>query len=108
MIDSQDVARLRPEISACLEQEKAAGWFDGSWKVITEQDILTKEGSHRRPDRVMIRIGEVVVVDYKFGRQRLPGHLSQVRKYAEMLMQMEYEEVSGYIWYVNQNEVLKV
>jgi CRISPR/Cas system-associated exonuclease Cas4 (RecB family) len=83
-------------------------WFDGSWRVIAEQDILTKEGTLRRPDRVMIRAGEVVVVDYKFGEKKSPGHLAQVRIYAEMLRQMNYEKVSGFIWYVVQNEIVAV
>ena len=51
---------------------------------------------------------QVIVVDYKFGQKRSPGHLTQVRKYADMLRQMEYRDVSGFIWYVNQNEVVEV
>ena len=88
--------------------ESVRDWFDGSWNVITEQDILTRDGSIRRPDRVMVKSGRVVVVDYKFGELKSAGHLSQVRKYADMLRQMKYEVVSGFIWYVNQNEVLEV
>jgi len=71
-------------------------------------DILTREGSIRRPDRVMLKSGQVIVVDYKFGQKKSPGYSAQVRKYAEMLRQMKYTDVKGYIWYVNQNEVIRV
>jgi hypothetical protein len=108
MIDSDQAERMKPEIEKMVNLESVRDWFDGSWNVITEQDILTRDGSIRRPDRVMVKSGRVVVVDYKFGELKSAGHLSQVRKYADMLRQMQYKDVSGFIWYVNQNEVLEV
>ncbi len=108
LIDTDQAAKLKPEISGLMDMDMVRSWFDGSWKVIAEQDILTKDGSIRRPDRVMLKSGKVIVVDYKFGKQRLAGHLTQVRKYANMLRQMKYSEVSGYIWYINQQEVVEV
>ncbi|MFC2111838.1 UvrD-helicase domain-containing protein, partial [Bacteroidota bacterium] len=108
LIDSTEADKLKPGIKGMVETENVREWFDGSWRVIAEQDILTRDGSIRRPDRVMIKKGRVVVVDYKFGQKKSPGHLTQVRKYANMLRQMEYTDVSGFIWYVNQNEVVQV
>jgi ATP-dependent helicase/nuclease subunit A len=108
IIDHTEAARIRPDIASKIDMEKVRGWFDGSWKVIAEQDILTRDGSIRRPDRVMIRDDQVIVVDYKFGKNRSPGHLTQVRKYAGMLRQMEYNDVHGFVWYVSQNEVVGV
>jgi ATP-dependent exoDNAse (exonuclease V) beta subunit len=108
IIDHTEAARIRPDIASKIDMEKVRGWFDGSWKVIAEQDILTRDGSIRRPDRVMIRDDQVIVVDYKFGMNRSPGHLTQVRKYAGMLRQMEYNDVHGFVWYVSQNEVVGV
>jgi ATP-dependent helicase/nuclease subunit A len=108
MIDGTQAESMKTEISRMLETEMVRDWFDGSWKVIAEQDILTREGSLRRPDRVMMKPGQVIVVDYKFGSMKSPGHLSQVRKYADMLRQMRHGEVHGFIWYVNLNEILKV
>lgn len=108
MIDSGEAGRLEPEVRSMIRQAKVSQWFDGSWRVITEQDILTGEGTVRRPDRVMLKEGRVIVVDYKFGEQRLAGHLSQVRKYADMLRRMDYREVQGFIWYVKRTEVVEV
>ena len=107
MIDREKSQKLIPEISGLMEMEPVRSWFDGSWRVIAEQDILTRDGSIRRPDRVMLKSEQVIVVDYKFGKQRSAGHLTQVRKYAAMLRQMKYSKVSGFIWYVNQKEVVE-
>ena len=91
-----------------MQVDRVRDWFDGSWKVIAEQDILTRDGSIRRPDRVMLKSDEVIVVDYKFGKQKSTGHKAQVRNYANMLMQMKYKQVKAYLWYVNLNEVVEV
>ena len=107
MIDGTQAEGMKEEISAMIGAESVREWFSGNWKVITEQDILTREGSMRRPDRVMIKPGRVVVVDYKFGSMKSHGHLSQVRRYVNMLRQMQYEEVHGYIWYVKLKEVIE-
>ena len=56
----------------------------------------------------MLKSDQVIVVDYKFGQKKSSGYSTQVRKYTEMLRQMKYSDVKGYIWYVNQNEVVGV
>jgi len=108
IIDIERSVGLRPEINRLMQMETVKEWFDGSWKVIAEQDILTRDGSIRRPDRVMLKSDEVIVVDYKFGQKKSSAHLAQVKKYANMLRQMKYKQVKGYIWYVNLNEVVGV
>jgi hypothetical protein len=64
-------------------------WF-GQWdEVRNENDII---GSHivgtRRPDRVMIKGDKAVVVDYKFGTEKLPSHHKQIYNYMKLLNQM--------------------
>jgi hypothetical protein len=108
MIETADADKLKGEISRLIGSGNVAEWFDGSWKVIAEQDILTPAGTLKRPDRVMLKDGQVIVVDYKFGRQQIPGHRAQVRRYVEMLREMSYGAVKGFIWYVNLEELVEV
>lgn len=108
MIETADAEKLKAEINRLIEDSNVLKWFDGSWRVIAEQDILTTEGTLKRPDRVMLKDDQVFVVDYKFGRQQSASHRSQVKKYTEMLEEMSYGEVKGFIWYVNLKEVVKV
>ena len=108
MIETADAEKLKSEISRLIEDSNVLEWFDGSWKVIAEQDILTPEGTLKRPDRVMLKDEQVIVVDYKFGRQQSASHRSQVRRYVKMLREMSYGAVKGVIWYVNLKEVVKV
>jgi CRISPR/Cas system-associated exonuclease Cas4 (RecB family) len=108
MIETADAEKLKGEITRLIEHSDVMEWFDGSWKVIAEQDILTPAGMLKRPDRVMLKDDKVIVVDYKFGRQQSASHRSQVKKYTEMLKEMSYGVVKGFIWYVNLKEVVEV
>ena len=84
-----------------------AEWFDGSWeRVLNERDIIY-EGKSYRPDRVMIRGGEAVVIDYKFGLNKPDSYKRQIRFYTQLLKQMGYDKVSGYLWYITMGQLDK-
>ena len=61
----------------------------------------------RRPDRVMMKDGEVIVVDFKFGKP-YPEYDEQVREYMSLLQEMGYTQVSGYLWYVFYNQLEEI
>lgn len=49
----------------------------------------------RRPDRVMMKDREVIVVDFKFGKKR-KTYNKQVKEYMDLLSDMGYEHIRGY------------
>ena len=61
----------------------------------------------RRPDRVMMKDGEVIVVDIKFGKKR-KTYNKQVKEYMDLLSDMGYEHIRGYLWYVFNNELEEI
>jgi hypothetical protein len=61
----------------------------------------------RRPDRVMMKDGEVIVVDFKFGKKR-KTYNKQVKEYMDLLSDMGYEHIRGYLWYVFNNELEEI
>ncbi|MDR0938904.1 MAG: UvrD-helicase domain-containing protein [Mediterranea sp.] len=91
-------AFLTPEVS---------DWYSGRWQLFNECSIIYKENGAlqtRRPDRVMMADGEVVVVDFKFGKEN-PKYNRQVSDYMRLLARMGYTNISGYIWYVDEERV---
>ena len=106
-----DVEAMKAFIEERISDPQVADWFNGTWHVINERSIieLDAEGKvvSRRPDRVMTRGGETVVVDFKFGKQR-QEHATQVEGYCKLLSSMGYKGVGGYLWYVYSGEVNKV
>lgn len=94
-----------------LRHPEACKWFDGTWQLYRECSILKRADNgqllQQRPDRVMMREGEVVVVDYKFGVHR-SYYVEQVKAYCELLRQMGHRQVQGYIWYVAAGNLVQV
>ena len=60
-----------------------------------------------RPDRVMQDGKETIVVDFKFGKEKVE-HYNQVKKYMELLAKMGCQNVKGYLWYVYPNIIKEV
>ncbi len=101
------------EMKAIIEREFArkevAEWF-GEWEEVRrESDILSShKAGTRRPDRVMISGERAVVVDYKFGEDKLPSHRKQIKEYMQLLSQMGYSRVEGYVWYLTLSEIVRI
>lgn len=107
-ISDSDAVTLRSNLSRAMTNDEVKGWFDGSWEeVFVEREIIA-DGRFHRPDRVMVRGGEAVVMDYKFGLNQSDKHIEQIKLYASLLRQMGYESVRGYLWYLSIGEVNRV
>ena len=100
-IKAEHEEELSSQLRAVVEHPKAARWFDGTGKIFNERAIIGGQlETSRRPDRVIFfPDGHIEVVDYKSGEER-KGHHRQVREYMELLRQMGYTEVSGYLCYL--------
>lgn len=102
---------LRHLICRRLSSPQTAPWFDGSWQLFREVAILSRDAGDRllvrRPDRVMVRGNETVVVDFKFGKPR-EEHDAQVREYLGLLSDMGRPSPRGFLWYVFTNTVVEV
>ena len=108
LIGQQEATELRRKIDEALTDKRVAEWFDGSWERIRRENEIIDRGSSWRPDRVMTRGEEAVVLDYKFGHEKSPKHRSQIEHYAELLGRMGYTTVRGYLWYITLGEVVEV
>jgi hypothetical protein len=74
---------------------------------MNEAEILTSEGTAKRPDRVIIRDDKVTVIDFKFGLEKRE-HLNQIRSYQRLLLDMGYPEVEAFLWYVDSNRIMGI
>ncbi|HDP55223.1 MAG TPA: hypothetical protein ENN24_06045 [Bacteroidetes bacterium] len=88
-----------------LSKMPFAEWFSGSWEVKNEQSIITPQGFTYRPDRVMIRNNQAVVIDFKFGEEK-KEHFKQINRYKTLLLDMKHTKVDAYIWYVDADKLV--
>jgi ATP-dependent helicase/nuclease subunit A len=91
-----------------IDQPHIRPWFDPLDELWIERDILLPSGAILRPDRVMRKGDNLVVLDYKTG-QANATHTIQVQQYATHLRQMYPGlQISGYLWYLETNKWLAV
>lgn len=112
VIESAEKAEEISEIAErALSLKEVKDWYSGEWTLYNECSIIYNDGQGkmqtRRPDRVMMKDDEVVVVDFKFGKKK-PEYSTQVREYMSLLSEMGYADIKGYIWYVYSGELENV
>lgn len=94
-----------------LQHPAVKDWFSGTWELYNECAIVYTDElgqmQTRRPDRVMRKDGQVVVVDFKFGKKN-ETYRAQVQEYMDLLTQMGYTHIRGFLWYVFANELEEV
>ena len=103
---------IRELTHRAFSQPQIKDWYSGTWQLFNECDIIWQENGelrNRRPDRVMMRNGTIVVVDFKFGKPS-KRYNKQVQGYIELLVRMGYDAnaISGYLWYVEEEIIEKV
>ena len=104
--------RLAAMIRKRLSDPRVAQWFSNRWTLFNECTILSIDpqsglATERRPDRVMTDGRQMIVVDFKFGHERDEYH-QQVRAYMDLLQQMGYDNIHGYLWFVYSNKIIEV
>lgn len=113
-VASCGAAQLKEMVVEKMESVKKYGWFSDEYKVFNECSIITPQGEEKRPDRVLVKGDNAIVIDYKFGAHteedatRHNMYKKQVGRYMELLTCMGFRNVEGYLWYVSSDEVISI
>jgi ATP-dependent exoDNAse (exonuclease V) beta subunit len=110
LIQPDEKQSYKEKIEAAIRESQTGDWFNNSYKTYSEYSILTEEEGQvvcKRPDRVLFSEKSAIVVDYKFGKAHREHH-EQVKQYMDLLEKMNYPNVEGYLWYVEERKVCPV
>nr|WP_319267312.1 UvrD-helicase domain-containing protein [uncultured Draconibacterium sp.] len=105
-VSKSEFDEIQTSLQNNLQLPEVKKWFDGSYEVLNERDLLTSD-KLLRPDRIMFSGDEAIVVDYKTG-ERQDKYLYQVKEYAKVLQNTGFSKVSGFLWYLHIGELEKV
>lgn len=103
-------AEIRAFVHQAFRQPEVQEWYREECELFNECSIVYRKDGKvetRRPDRVMKRNGLMIVVDFKFGKASRKYN-RQVAEYMDLLKQMGYREVKGYLWYVYESRIEQV
>lgn len=106
VIGLDEMAKIEESVKTLFENPTFKDWFGPGWKVLNERSII-HEGKIYRPDRVMLKDKEAVIVDYK-REKRESEHESQLNQYGQLLNKMGIESVKKYAVYVSDFTIVEV
>lgn len=89
-----------------FDKKEFKNWFDGTWEVLNERDILSGDKIYR-PDKVLIKPDQTVVIDYKSGLKE-NKHIKQINQYADLLEIIGYKNIKKFLIYLDQQEISEV
>ncbi|MEM7361528.1 MAG: UvrD-helicase domain-containing protein [Bacteroidota bacterium] len=106
-INQRQAKYLQTYFKELFQNEQLRYWFSSDWEVHTERTVMLPSGELWRPDRIMIQKKKAIVLDYKMAKH-LPEHHEQVRIYLNMMTQLGYESVQGYLLYLHRKKLIPV
>ena len=74
---------------------------------LDEQTLLIDQKTRLRPDKIILHTEKTVVIDFKTG-ERKAEHRTQVSQYLFALNMMHYPAIEGYLYYVNEDELVRI
>ena len=107
LITESEKEPLLAQLEVLFSQQQIKDWFSNSWQVRTEVPVLLPEGDESRIDRLMVKDTKAIVVDFKTG-ERSKQDQQQVLDYINILRQMNFTDVEGYVLYLREMEVINV
>lgn len=104
--------KLQKMLRDSFDNDLVKEWFSDKWQVFNECAILKVNPENnkvetKRPDRVMTDGKKMIVVDFKFAAPR-EEHKVQVKEYMQLLHDMGYSDVNGYLWYIYSKNIIEI
>ncbi|MFI5219435.1 MAG: UvrD-helicase domain-containing protein [Bacteroidia bacterium] len=100
----KDVRQMIDDVLKICKQHK---WFTKEWEIKTEAEMILPNGNVIRPDRVMIKNNNVVLLDYKTGDEDVL-HKKQLDEYEKVLIESGYTNVEKYLLYLKEMKLIKI
>jgi ATP-dependent exoDNAse (exonuclease V) beta subunit len=103
-LTAEQAQQAKELLSTRLSEAVPMGWFpEDASQVYLERDVIDTDGQVYRPDRVVVRDGRVIIIDYKFG-DHYNKYERQMKRYADIWRRMGHTEVTAVLWYVQKGE----
>jgi hypothetical protein len=100
-VSRKQAASLEQLAGSLIKDPEFATLFEPGYEMLNEAEIITSDGQSFRPDRVMVRGKDAIIVEYKTGAVK-PAHREQVANYARLLQQMDYNVRSASLVYLEE------
>ena len=97
-LGAEDKEKLKSLLQKVLNDEELRPHFSDKADILNEASIVDMDGALYRPDRISMVNDEVLVVDYKTGKEN-PKYEQQLNHYVKLLQEMGHKNVMGRLLY---------
>ena len=106
MIEKADAKHIKALVTNTLKLEPLQSIW-GKGKHIIEKEIITKDGSSYRPDRIISIANVTYLIDFKTGSV-LKKDARQINNYKDLLTTLNFKNIQTYLIYTEENKSVKV
>ena len=106
-ISNEEKQLLADQLQLIFSNSQVQDWFNTKWEVKTETAIIIKDKHPKRPDRVLFRDKDAIIIDFKTGIEKAVDQ-KQILSYRDTLKEMGFLNIEAYLLYIGINKVVKV
>ena len=106
-IDVVFKSKLIDTASAFFENSEKIQLFEGAIEIINEELILFAEGLSKRPDKIIVKKNEIIILDFKTGKEK-KEHQLQLETYQTIVESMYDRKARIFIYYSEIDELKEV
>ncbi|MDX2362096.1 MAG: UvrD-helicase domain-containing protein [Crocinitomicaceae bacterium] len=103
-VSTSNTDDLEEKLIALFDLESYQQLFEGAKSVLNEQTILLDANSIVRPDKIVVKENETIIIDYKTGIPSAKDQ-KQVNQYKMVMLEMGYPNISCYLFYSSIGEL---
>ncbi|GAA4802717.1 UvrD-helicase domain-containing protein [Olivibacter ginsenosidimutans] len=113
LIKAEEIHSLTERLQRIFDNPELKLFFSDRYQPLSEKSIITAQGKILRPDKVFLGATETLILDFKFTGKKNDelinkDHLLQVKEYRQLLLEMGYPQVRGYVYYAFFDKLIAV
>jgi ATP-dependent exoDNAse (exonuclease V) beta subunit len=106
LISKQELPILRSKLKNITEHPELSPYFQIGINCRLEAELITANGEILRPDRIVFKEQETILMDYKTGKENTTSYFKQLYKYESALLSMGYPVVKKLLVYLDNMKVV--
>ena len=106
-IDGKFSEKLIDAARAFFDHSEKIQLFEGAIEIINEELILFAEGLSKRPDKIIVKENEIIILDFKTGKEN-KEHQLQLETYQTIVESMYDRKARIFIYYSEIDELKEV
>lgn len=106
-LDGEELAEVKRLFERLIAESPIRDWYADGVRALTEQGILLPGGAVKRPDRIIIKEGQAILIDFKTGKEK-GFHETQLREYMALVGEMTQKPTEAFLVYIESGKIRQV